>query len=255
MHRHFFRSNNLQLSYLDAGGEGEIVIALHAHWMQASGYESLAKSLLPNWRIIALDQRGHGHSDHTMSYSRDDYIEDIMALFQHLGITQPVVVMGNSLGGVNAYQFAARHPAMVRALIIEDIGVEIHGDVSFSLNWKGPFGTRDEIEERIGSRFLPYFKDSIHHTVEGWKLMFDVDEMLISHDNIYGKYWNDWLKSDCPCLLVRGASSRVTNEDEMKQMASRRANTTLVTMDGGHVLHMETPKEFNEIVQNFLSKL
>lgn len=53
MQRCFFRSNDLSLSYLDAGGDGEILIALHAHWMQASGYESLAKALLPNWRVIA----------------------------------------------------------------------------------------------------------------------------------------------------------------------------------------------------------
>lgn len=178
-----------------------------------------------------------------------------MSLFKHLKIKQPVIVMGNSLGGVNAYQFAAKNPDMVKALIIEDIGVEIFGDISFSLNWKGVFKTREELEERIGSRFLPYFKDSICETTEGWKLMFDVDEMIISHNNIYGKYWDDWLKSKCPCLLVKGSDSRVTNAEEMQQMAIRRPHTTLVTMEGGHVLHMEKPQEFIKIVQKFLGGL
>ncbi|MFB5682344.1 alpha/beta fold hydrolase [Paenibacillus terreus] len=40
----------------------------------------------------------------------------------------PVVILGHSLGGVNAYQFAAKYPAFVRALIIEDIGAEIKDD-------------------------------------------------------------------------------------------------------------------------------
>ena len=142
MQRHSFLNNNLKLSYLDSGGNGEIIIALHAHWMQASGYSKIAAELLPSWRFIALDQRGHGFSDHTASYTRDDYISDIKALFKHLAIEEPVILMGNSLGGVNSYQFAARNPHLVKAMIIEDIGVDLSGDVSFSLNWKGAYITR-----------------------------------------------------------------------------------------------------------------
>lgn len=255
MQRHFFKTNNLKLSYLDAGGNGKIVIALHAHWMQASGYEKIAAELLPNWRVIALDQRGHGFSDHANSYTREDYLSDLAVLLQHLEIKKPIVLMGNSLGGVNAYQFAARNPNLVKAMIIEDIGVDISGDVSFSLNWKGCYKTRKELEEKIGPRFLPYLEDSIHQTKDGFKLRFDVEEMMISHNHVYGNHWNDWLKSDCPCLIIRGEDSRVTTKEQLEQMSVRRPNTKLQIIAGSHILHMDNPVEFNKLVKDFLQEL
>jgi esterase len=255
MQRHSFLNNNLKLSYLDSGGNGAIIIALHAHWMQASGYSKIAAELLPSWRFIALDQRGHGFSDHTASYTRDDYISDIKALFKHLAIEEPVILMGNSLGGVNSYQFAARNPHLVKAMIIEDIGVDLSGDVSFSLNWKGAFKTKKELEEKIGLRFLPYLKDSIHETKEGFKLMFDVNDIIISHNNIYGNHWSDWLKSDCPCLVIKGKDSRVTTKEQLEEMSSLRPNTKLKVIAGSHVLHRDNPKEFNQIVKDFLQEL
>ncbi len=255
MQRHFFKSSNIKLSYLDAGGNGEIIIALHAHWMQASGCNKIAAELLPNWRVIALDQRGHGLSDHANSYTREDYLGDLAALLQHLKIEEPVVLMGNSLGGVNAYQFAARNPNLVKAMVIEDIGVDISGDVSFSLNWKGVFRTRKELEEKIGQRFLPYFQDSIHQTKEGFALMFDVEEMIVSHNHVYGNYCDDWLKSDCPCLVIKGEDSRVTTKEQLEQMSVLRPNTKLQIIAGSHILHMDNPIEFNKIVKSFLQEL
>lgn len=76
-------------------------------------------------------------------------------------------MVGNSLGGINAYYFAARHPDLVRALIIEDIGVEIEVDVNFSLAWEGVFKTQKELAERIGPHLSPYLQDSFRQTEKG----------------------------------------------------------------------------------------
>ncbi|MFJ3213137.1 alpha/beta fold hydrolase [Streptomyces flaveolus] len=60
------------------------------------------------------------------------YANDAAGLLDHLGLTG-VVVLGHSLGSVNAYQRAARGPDLVRALIIEDLGAEVDDDLSFGL--------------------------------------------------------------------------------------------------------------------------
>src|SRR5271167_1817450 len=122
MERHTFQHNRLTFSYLDSRGSGPVLIALHSHWMEGVTFVPLATSLAPEWRVIALDQRGHGHSDHAATYTRADYLQDLEAFFDHLDLND-AVLLGNSLGGINAYQFAARHPEKVRGLIIEDIGV------------------------------------------------------------------------------------------------------------------------------------
>jgi pimeloyl-ACP methyl ester carboxylesterase len=105
-----FDHAGLTSSYLDAGGDGAVLLALHAHWMKAVTFERLAATLAPEWRVVALDQRAHGHTDYAASYTRADYIGDIEAWHANLWLSGPVVLLGHSLGGVNAYQFAARHP-------------------------------------------------------------------------------------------------------------------------------------------------
>src|SRR5258708_39032850 len=134
MQRHNFQHDGLNLSYLDTGGVDEMLVALHSHWMEGQTFASLAAALAPGWRVIALDQRGHSYSDHASTYTRKDYLGDLDALFAHLRISR-AVLLGNSLGGVNAYQFAARHPEDVRALIIKNIGALMGNDTSVAVAW------------------------------------------------------------------------------------------------------------------------
>ena len=79
--------------------------------------------------------------------------------------------------------------------------------------------------------------------------------MLASQNQLIGNHWHDWLATTCPAILVRGRQSRVTNPDEIEQMAQRRPNTTLATLDGGHVLHFEDPFAFNATIRGFLDSL
>lgn len=60
------------------------------------------------------------------------------------------MVLGHSMGGVNAYQLAARHPGLVRALVIEDIGTEIDDDLSFCLSRPHRAPTRTALIEQLG---------------------------------------------------------------------------------------------------------
>ena len=163
------------------------------------------------------------------------------------------VLLGNSLGGVNAYQFAARYPDRVSALIIEDIGVIISEDTSFVLKWKGTFQTREELENRIGPRLAPYLRNSFREVSGGWRLAFDPEEMLESQNFVNGDHWKDWLASYSPALILRGRDSRITSQEHLEQMASRRLNTQLFSLDGGHVIHEDNPSEFAKVVRTFLA--
>lgn len=254
MNRDFLQHDGLKLSYLDAGGAGRPLVALHAHWMEGATYAPLAEALAPAWRVVALDQRGHGHSDHASSYGRADYLGDLEALLDHLGF-HDAVLLGNSLGGVNAYQFAARHPERVRALVIEDIGAVVSDDISFALPWGGLFPTREALAERVGPRFLPYLEDAIRHTAHGWRLAFDPRDMVASQSAVCGDHWKDWLATDCPALLIRGRQSRVTTAEQVEQMATRRANTRVAALDAGHVVHFDDPTGFTDAVESFLRQL
>ena len=230
LQRRAFSHDGVTLSYLDSGG-GRPLLALHAHWMEAATFASFGGALPRAWRLIALDQRGHGFSDHASSYSRADYLGDIVALLDHLGLLS-VVLLGNSLGGANACQFAAGFPHRVAALIVEDIGAVIDDDTSFALPWAGLYPTRAALGARSGARLVPALSASIRETAAGWRLAFDPNDTVASQSALNGDHWDDWLASSCPALLIGGRDSRVTDAAQLAQMASRRPNTQLAMLAG-----------------------
>jgi pimeloyl-ACP methyl ester carboxylesterase len=252
MERHYFHHDGLRFSYLDSCGNNPALVALHAHFMESVTYASLADAL-PGWRVVALDQRGHGYTDHAQSYARVDYIEDLKALFEHANLNQ-AVVLGNSLGGANAYQFAARYSNLVRGLIVEDLFAEVRDDITFALAWEGEFPTREALAARVGPRFLPYLEASFREESGSWRLAFNPSEMVESQKLLCGDHWNDWLATTCPALLLRGRESRVTTQAGMEQMVTRRPNARLVTLDGGHILHFDNPTDFVDSVRDFLQQ-
>jgi esterase len=187
-------------------------------------------------------------------YRREDYLQDLYVFLKHLGLKR-CVLLGHSLGGVNAYQFAARENDLVAAMIIEDIGVVIQDDADFVLGWAGTFPSRESLELRVGEKMLPYLRDSFRKTAEGWRLAFDPKDMVASQAALNGDYWGDWCASTCPALLIRGAQSPLTDAAELKAMAATRANTRLLSLDGGHVVHVDSPRETFTAIKSFLQEI
>lgn len=79
--------------------------------------------------------------------------------------------------------------------------------------------------------------------------------MLVSQGHLHGDYWQDFLATTCPALLLRGSQSRVTDPALMQEMAVRRPNTQLITLNGGHILHYDDPVGFTANIRQFLSAL
>ncbi|MFD7521750.1 alpha/beta fold hydrolase [Paenibacillus chitinolyticus] len=260
--RSFFRSGANELSYVDYGGDDKpVLLLLHGHMNDAGTFTFLASRLRKDWRVIGLDQRGHGWSGHPADgdYSRESYVTDILNLVrQELG-GQPVVILGHSLGGINAYQFAARHPEYVRAVIVEDIGAEIHGDLSFAEKLPERSPTLQDLRDslaRLGLKAIDYFSESVFEDKKGWGFRTDLKGMRSSQENANGKWWDDWMSSTCPILLIHGKKSFVMNAEQARLMQSRRPNTSLeIFEDCGHGVHSDDPDGFYAVVKKFLDGL
>ena len=102
------------------------ILILHGWLDQAAGWKTIAENLRQNnYYVLALDQRGHGKSQHiptSSSYHFPDYIADVACLQQTLHLP-PFVLIGHSMGGTVASQYAALQPNHVKQLImIEGIG-------------------------------------------------------------------------------------------------------------------------------------
>ncbi|WP_412077291.1 alpha/beta fold hydrolase [Streptomyces xanthophaeus] len=242
-----------RLAYTDFGGPGAPLLALHGHFQDGRTFERLAREVGPRWRVITLDQRGHGESDRAGEYTREGYVADAAAVLEQLGLG-PAVVLGHSLGGVTAYQLAARRPDLVRAVVVEDIGAVVEGDLSFALGWPRRAATREGFLAGTGSS-APYLEGSVREYADGWGAACAVEDVVDSQRGLNGDHWGDWLAVRSPTLLVRGDRSGVLSAEHAREMTLRRAGVRLVELPAGHAVHVGDAEGFGAAVRGFLARL
>ncbi|SEF97670.1 Pimeloyl-ACP methyl ester carboxylesterase [Thermomonospora echinospora] len=253
----------MRLSFVDFGGAGVPVLALHGHFGRARSFAGAAAALAPEYRLIALEQRGHGHSERDGDFSPDAYVADAAAFARSLDLG-PLVVLGHSMGGVVAFRLAARHPELVRALVVEEGGAcnrrpEIPHPVLDVRDWPQRAPTLGELKRRVEEEGIPdagYFLESAVERPDGWGFLFDYDDMMRSQEALIGDWWPDWLASTCPALLIHGLDSFVLPTSMAREMAQRRPGTTLREFPGcGHWVHDDDLPGFASAVRDFLTPL
>jgi pimeloyl-ACP methyl ester carboxylesterase len=115
------RSDGVGL-HVEVGGPDDGVPLVLLHGVGSSGrtWEWLPEALTRGRRIIRVDQRGHGRSDHAPgTYVVPRYGADAVAVLRALGVRRAALV-GNSLGGVVSWWVAQHHPELVAAALLED---------------------------------------------------------------------------------------------------------------------------------------
>jgi pimeloyl-ACP methyl ester carboxylesterase len=249
-------------SWIDFGGPGRPVVALHGTFGRGVQFGPLAQRLAPEYRVVALDQRGHGLSAHGGTFTRADFVADAAEFVQRLDLA-PVFVLGHSLGGVNALQLAAWHPDLVRALVLEDTPVvtdesELPHPVVDTSGWPAPTATRRELAEALAAMDMPaigYFLDSAVERDGRWTMCFDYTDMMAAQYGNVGRFWDDWLGSTHPALLLRGTDSTLLSARLAADMVTRRPGTELVEFPGcGHWVHRDDPAGHALAIRDFLDR-
>ncbi|MGW6409506.1 alpha/beta fold hydrolase [Streptomyces vinaceus] len=259
--RHTLTIDGRTLSYLDFGGPGRPLLALHGGMSEGLAFAGLADTLGEDWRVIAPDQRGHGDSDRAADYGRAGYLSDAVALLDHLGLDVPVAVLGYSLGGFNAYHLAAAHPERVSALVDVDATVEIDPDTAGALfgflrDMRYTAPTREELLAAAGPVGSQFVEQALRPLPDGgWRLPFHPQDMIDSAEACRGDHWDAWLGSSCPALLIHGARSQTLPQKTADAMVARRPGTSYTAVDGEHFLPFTHPAEFHEAVRAFLAGL
>ena len=119
--RDFLITTDIKVAYIDYDGEGPGLLLLHGLMGRATTWNETATWLTPHFRVVALGQRGHGLSDKSdHASSREHYVADIATVIEALGIG-PSIIIGHSMGELNAWTLAARRPDLVKALVLEDM--------------------------------------------------------------------------------------------------------------------------------------
>jgi pimeloyl-ACP methyl ester carboxylesterase len=117
-----YQSEDASIHYLDWGGEGPPLILIHATGFLAALWQPIAEQLSSTFRVIAMDQRGHGDSDKpARGYTFELFADDLQRLIEELELERPLAA-GHSSGGTTVVAHAMRYPGVIqRSVLIEPI--------------------------------------------------------------------------------------------------------------------------------------
>lgn len=250
----------MKLHYREIG-EGQPVVILHGLFGNSDNWQTHAKKLAEYFRVILVDQRNHGHSDWSEEFSYDLMSADLFELFESLDLKK-VILIGHSMGGKTAIQFAQEHPSFIEKLIVIDIGVKqypmhhaeiLKGLHSIDLN---VVNTRGEAES-ILSQFIEshgvrqfllknlYWKEK---GVLAWRMNIAVLEREMV--NILAALSSK--EVFLPTLFIRGALSNYILDQDIDDLEDQFSDFNLVTIENsGHWVHSESPTEFLNSVLEF----
>jgi pimeloyl-ACP methyl ester carboxylesterase len=219
--------DGVRLAGTDFGGAGPAVLLLHGLGGHTGEWTETASWLTEGHRVVALDARGHGESERRPAdVSLDARVADVVFAIEELHLA-PVVLIGQSLGGITALLTAAGRPDLVSRLVLADAGLAADDDTVVG-----------EVIEVLATWPEP---------------RFDLDVMERTLRAAVGRsYWAEWERIECPTLVVR-AEHGLVPADEAEAMAARRPDTRIVELsEAGHDLHLDSPAGWRAAVSDFL---
>lgn len=130
MTHHFRAADGRLLAYEDTGGDGPAIVCLAGLTRNSRDFGALARHLSDSFRVIRLDSRGRGKSEHAADplseYTVPVEAGDAIALLDHLGL-QRVALVGTSRGGILSMAIASGQPGRVSAIVLNDVGAVVEG--------------------------------------------------------------------------------------------------------------------------------
>jgi pimeloyl-ACP methyl ester carboxylesterase len=267
--------NGLALHYLDWGNDGASpMLLLHGFSGHAHTWDTFARAMSGAYRVLALDQRGHGDSGWAPggAYSVDDHAGDVRAFHDRLGLG-PLVLVGLSMGGRNAIRYTATNPGKVARLVIVDIGPDIASRGAERVRRTAAeapedFGSVDEAVAYLQRQAVfstPASAAALRARVEhGLKRLPDerytwkYDKFLRDQRRQGGApvvdLWPSVRQITVPTLIVRGAESDVFSPETSKRMVEVMPDSRFVEIPGaGHSVPADAPEAFERAVREFLS--
>ncbi len=265
--------NGLQLAFQEWGPpEAPVILALHGFGVSGHMFDEFGQRAGDRYRLISLDQRGHGDSQWASDgdYTREAFVSDVEAAREALALDR-FILMGHSMGGLNAVEYTYQHPDRVSALILVDVGPEaakegVDNIVRFT---RGPdeldfddfvrnamrFNTRrteENIRERMRHRLKPLPSGK-------WTWKFDKrfregegairSGSEIGSDELHQRFCD----LAPPTLLVRGEQSDILSQEVAERTVGEMRDARLsVVASAGHSVPGDNPEGFTSAVIDFL---
>ncbi len=273
-------SDGLRLHFRDYAGDPSRppIICIPGLTRNARDFEGVAERLAGRWRLLCVDLRGRGQSEHArdpMTYTPARYADDIEELLAAEALER-VVLFGTSLGGIVTMLLAQRNSRRIAAALINDIGPvleargleKIRGYVGRSQSWPTWLHAARAIAEAQRDRYpdwkiehwIAYAKRLCRLTANG-RVVFDYDMRIAEPFKVPGgeagfDMWEAWRSlAGVPTLLLRGELSDLLSADTERRMKEEVATVqTVLVPRVGHAPTLDEPVAA-EAIERFLARI
>ena len=248
-----------RLFCLEYDGRGQAVVLLHGLAGYAGEWHETALWLSETFRVVAVEQRGHGRSERVpASVSPDAFVADVELWIEQLELA-PAVVLGQSFGGLIALLLAARRPELVLALVVVEASPAADPGAPEAVrrwleSWPVPFASRNDALAYFGgdTTWSRAWAGGLEERDDGLWPSFEKDVLIAALSEASRRgWWDDWSRIRCPVLVVRG--ERGTLRDETHRMVTALPAARVVEVEGaGHDPHLEQPARWRATLEGFL---
>ena len=244
-------------------GSGPPLIILHGVFGSSDNWKTLANHLMSTFEVYLVDQRNHGLSPHSDDFNYQVMTDDLKELLHDEKI-EKCILLGHSMGGKTAMNFAVQYPEKIIKLIIVDIAPKrypphhqniLQGVHSLKIN---KINNRKEADDLLSttinnSGIRQFILKNLSRNPEGlfywkinWKAIEDnmqaIGSPLLSHAVFYGEV-----------LFIRGAQSDYILNKDKSLLTKHFPNAVLMTIQkAGHWIHAEQPAQLLALIKQFI---
>jgi len=260
-------------THYELSGAGAALVLIHGFTDNLTMWFNQVPVFSRHFKVLTYDVRGHGGTEIPESrFSMEIFADDLRALLEALDIDR-TCVLGYSMGGRIALQFALRHPEMTSGLIFANSGV-LGSDVQPTPEQLAQlverrkqmvelFETRDieAIADGMAERsFSPGMRDedpALFQKYVDVKLRNDPAHYLAIMGAMVQAVTNppDLTRLECPALIIAGERDGFMSLDEARSMERAIRDVTVTILPTGHAAALESPRAFNRAVLDFMDRL
>jgi pimeloyl-ACP methyl ester carboxylesterase len=274
----------VEIALLDWGGDGPLVLMHHANGFCAGTLGLVAEALVPAWRVVGVDARGHGDSSKPEgpdAYRWERFAEDLLGVAEVLAAERPdgriAVGLGHSFGGTAVIGAAAHRPELFGRLVLVDPVIppppdwiagfdperaqRMRGMVEAARRRRSVWASRAEARAHFAARslFAEWLPEALDlYVAHGLRQRADGQVELKCPGEIEATVFSEAGGLDMPALArrVRAPSTWLWAargnfpRSLYERIACEMADARIVDADCGHLIPMERPELVVEVVRD-----
>lgn len=243
-------------------GQGPPLVILHGLFGTLDNWQTLAKRWAENYTVYLVDQRNHGRSPHLDEISYPLLAEDLAAFLDKEWIHE-CYLLGHSMGGKTAMQFALDYPDQVEKLIVVDIAPKAyppgHNEIFEALRsldldkLESRNAAAAHLAQKIPQPAVVQFllKNLSRKPTGGFRWKMNLEVLYQDYENILANI--DGNAFSGATLFVRAGKSHYIDEADLPMIQSLFPEAQLKTVEeSGHWVHAQSPQQLYELVSDFL---